>query len=134
LSAPTSGEALANERIRLEEEAAQEAERREGEQIARAQEAQRILENPLMVEAKVTLEETFMMAFRNSPPSDADGREELHRTLRLLDLFWQQLTTVLETGTLAARAVRDRAEQEMAESAEKDREPREQTRRPQPQE
>ena len=96
----------------------------EEEQLARAREAQRILENPLVVEAFITLEETFVSAWRGSDPSDAQGREELHRTLRLLDLFKGQLTAVLNTGMLAERAAADRESVAEAARVEEEWDPR----------
>ena len=47
----------------------------------------------------------------NSPASDADGREKLYLTLKLLHRGRLQLTSVVESGKLAKATLAQRARQ-----------------------
>lgn len=75
-------------------------------EAARGREADRILENPLVVEAFLTIEEFYMAKFRNSKATESDLREECHRTLYCLDQFRAQLRSIMTTGQFSEVALK----------------------------
>lgn len=72
-----------------------EQERRRGEQ------ARRLLEEPLMVEAFAAVENGLHRQWEASKDGDADARERLWLMLKLLRRVQGQLIEALETGRLA---------------------------------
>ncbi len=95
----------------------------EEEDLRRATEAKHILEHPLVLEAFELMEEHLLVQFRASKPSQADVREECHRTLALLDMFKQQLTCVLNTGRIVEGTQQMRVDKEKGNGRESAHQP-----------
>jgi hypothetical protein len=73
-------------------------------EIARGQQAQQLLENPLLVEALEAVEARYSDAWLNSTLSQAVLREEAYRMLAAVKELRTHLTRFAETGKLAAIA------------------------------
>jgi len=69
----------------------------------RAEEAKRVLENPLVQEAFANLEEVYMHALRYSPVDRSELREAARWRLEALELFRGELQHILDTGTIAVQ-------------------------------
>src|SRR3546814_10799433 len=78
------------------------ADRTESE-IHRGEQAARLLNEPLMIEAFATIEQELTEQWQNSPARDAEGREKLWLSLKLLHRVRGHLTNVLETGQIEER-------------------------------
>ena len=74
-----------------------------GEEIARADQAKQILENPLYVEALSTVREALIEHLLNTRVAEEVERDRLYITIKALDLVHQHIKSVLETGTLAEK-------------------------------
>ena len=74
----------------------------------RGEEARRLLEHPLLVEAFEVLEQEITERWSNSPARDAEGREKLWMTLKLLHRLHAQITSVAETGQIAKATIAQR--------------------------
>ena len=74
-----------------------------GEEIARADQAKQILENPLYVEALSTVREALIEHLLNTRVAEEVERDRLYITIKALDLVHQHIQSVLETGTLAEK-------------------------------
>ena len=70
-------------------------------EIARAQQAQAALDNPLIAEALLAWETEITRTWADSPLRDAEGREALRRMLEASRQFKRFLTATMETGKLA---------------------------------
>ena len=80
----------------------------EGEVLARASSAKRILEDPLVVEALATIERDVMEAFFACPTRDLEGMRILQTDLRLARQFKGILQGAIERGKLAAHELREK--------------------------
>ncbi len=76
--------------------------------LARADQAKRILDDPLVIEAFQTIEHDIMEAFYACPIRDDEGRRILQTDLRLARQFKGILQGVMERGKLAAHELRER--------------------------
>lgn len=72
------------------------------EEIARGETARQLLENPLCQEVFTHIETLWLDAIRSSKPSQKEQREDAYHVLLGLDTFKAALTTILNTGKLAA--------------------------------
>ena len=85
------------------------------EEVQRGDEARRLLEEPLLVEAFAMLRQRYIAEWESSPARDTEGREKLWLMNRLISSVENQLKQLLETGKLASiqleqkRTLRDRA-------------------------
>lgn len=77
--------------------------------IRRGQDAQRLLDDPLMVEARDTLRVRIMAAWEQSPARDVEGREALWRMLKSHDALFALLADAVTTGRFETEKVRDAA-------------------------
>jgi len=71
--------------------------------IARAKEAQSLLENPILIRALETIESTWNEAWRNTAPIDREKREAAYQMLYMLQEFRTELRNVIEHGKIAAK-------------------------------
>jgi hypothetical protein len=83
------------------------------EELQRGENARRILDDPLFIEAVETIRKEIEEQWQKSPARDTEGRERLYLAHKMLDKIEGHLQTVLASGklaqaTLAAR-VRNRA-------------------------
>lgn len=78
------------------------------QEIQRAQEAERLLAHPLLIEAFETIEKEVIEKWKQSPARDGDGREKLWLTLKLLHRVRTHLESVVSSGKLAQMKLRDR--------------------------
>ena len=76
------------------------------QQVARAHDADAILQHPLIAEALADYEATLTEAWKNSKAKEGPEREELHRMLRAHAHFREYLTQVVVTGQLIKAQVR----------------------------
>ena len=77
--------------------------RKKGEELRRADEAKRLLDNPLFKEAFKTIREELIKHLLNTRIAEELERDRLYITIKALDLVEQHIKSVLETGTLAER-------------------------------
>jgi len=78
------------------------------EEIERAKQAEHLLSHPLIKEAFQTIEHEVIERWKQSPAKDADGREKLWLTLKLLHRVRTHLESVVSSGKLAQMKLRDR--------------------------
>ena len=77
--------------------------RKKGEELRRADEAKRLLDNPLFKEAFSTIREELIKHLLNTRVAEELERDRLYITIKALDLVEQHIQSVLETGKLAER-------------------------------
>ena len=77
--------------------------RKKGEELQRADEAKRLLDNPLFQEAFKTIREELIKHLLNTRVAEELERDRLYITIKALDLVEQHIQSVLETGKLAER-------------------------------
>jgi hypothetical protein len=77
--------------------------RKKGEELRRADEAKRLLDNPLFKEAFKTIREELIKHLLNTRVNEELERDRLYITIKALDLVQQHIQSVLETGRLAER-------------------------------
>ncbi len=70
-------------------------------QAQRGEQAAKLLEHPLLVEAFDLIEQDIQSKWTNSPARDVDGRESLWTQLRLLHRLRAEIQQVAETGKVA---------------------------------
>ena len=75
--------------------------RKKGEELRRADEAKRLLDNPLFKEAFTTIREELIKHLLNTRVAEEMERDRLYITIKALDLVEQHIQSVLETGKLA---------------------------------
>jgi len=75
--------------------------RKKGEELRRAEEAKRLLDNPLFKEAFKTIREELIKHLLNTRVAEELERDRLYITIKALDLVQQHIQSVLETGKLA---------------------------------
>ena len=77
--------------------------RKKGEELRRADEAKRLLDNPLFKEAFSTIREELIKHLLNTRVAEELERDRLYITIKALDLVHQHVQSVLETGRLAEK-------------------------------
>ena len=77
--------------------------KKKGEELRRAEEAKRLLDNPLFKEAFKTIREELIKHLLNTRVAEELERDRLYITIKALDLVEQHIQSVLETGKLAER-------------------------------
>lgn len=70
-------------------------------EVRRGQEAERLLNSPILQEALTKMEEGVIQGFKQCPLRDDEGLKNLRVMLKVIDDFKHRLKTVLETGKLA---------------------------------
>ena len=75
--------------------------RKKGEELRRADDAKRLLDNPLFKEAFKTIREELIKHLLNTRVAEEMERDRLYITIKALDLVQQHIQSVLETGKLA---------------------------------
>ena len=71
------------------------------QEIQRAQEAANLVNHPLYQESFDKLDAELRDAWINSPSKDAEGRESLWLSVKLLAKVRAHLTSMIETGQMA---------------------------------
>lgn len=79
------------------------------EQARRGDEAQRLLENPLLVEAFDVIERQCIEEIKKCPVRDAEGLAKLHLMLLLNQRLRAQIEAVVSTGKIARASLLKRA-------------------------
>ena len=74
-------------------------------EIQRGQQAKRILEDPIYVEALQKVSQELDQEWINSPIRDTEGRERIYMMKKMLNVLHVQLKSVMETGKLATTQV-----------------------------
>ncbi|HVI55482.1 MAG TPA: hypothetical protein VM621_10580 [Luteibacter sp.] len=74
----------------------------------RGHQAKAILEDALYREAFDTVRSEIETQWRNSPARDAEGREKLWLSSKILDRLEQHLASVMESGKLARATIAHR--------------------------
>jgi len=74
-------------------------------EIQRGQQAKRILEDPIYVEALQKVSQELDQEWINSPIRDTEGREKIYMMKKMLNVLHVQLKSVMETGKLATKQV-----------------------------
>ena len=77
--------------------------KKKGEELRRADEAKRLLDNPLFKEAFKTIREELIKHLLNTRVAEEMERDRLYITIKALDLVEQHIQSVLETGKLAEK-------------------------------
>jgi ribosomal protein S15P/S13E len=72
-------------------------------EVQRGNDAMRILEEPLLVEAFNVIKQRYMDEWEKSPARDIEGREKLWLMLKQLENVRNHLKTAMETGKLASK-------------------------------
>ena len=76
---------------------------KKGEELRRADEAKRLLDNPLFKEAFITIRDELIKHLLNTRVAEEMERDRLYITIKALDLVEQHIQSVLETGKLAEK-------------------------------
>ena len=71
----------------------------------RGQQAKRILEDPIFVEALQKVSQELDQEWINSPIRDTEGREKIYMMKKMLGILHVQLQSVMETGKLATKQI-----------------------------
>lgn len=71
------------------------------ERVARAQEAKRLVEHPLLREAFANLKLNYFEMFSRCSPEDIHGRDNVFHAARVLSEVEQHLRVVLSEGQIA---------------------------------
>ena len=72
-------------------------------EIQRGQQAKRILEDPIFVEAIQKIRQDLELQWLNSDIKDSEQRENIFLMRRMTEVVVMQLQSVLETGKLATK-------------------------------
>lgn len=72
-----------------------------GDEIRRGQDAERLVNDPLYVEAFEKTKENLLELLLNTKISEEVERDRIYITIKSLDLIDQHIRSVLETGKLA---------------------------------
>ena len=83
----------------------------------RGRDAQRLLEDPLLIEAFDTLEQEIMRSWKTAPARDVEGREKLWMMLHLLQKARNHLESVMQSGKLAEATLAQRARRALGRGA-----------------
>ena len=73
--------------------------------IQRGQQAKRILEDPIFLEALQKVSQELDQEWINSPIRDTEGREKIYMMRKMLGVLHVQLQSVMETGKLASKQI-----------------------------
>ncbi len=87
----------------------------EATEISRGKVALRLLENTLLVEAFESVEEKYKNIWLNSRPTEVDLREHAYLLLNASKELKGYLTTLINTGKMAATTQAQRTDQEQRE-------------------
>jgi hypothetical protein len=71
----------------------------------RGQQAKRILEDEIFVEAVQKVSAELDLEWINSPIRDTEGREKIYMMRKMLNVLLVQLQSVMETGKLASKQI-----------------------------
>ena len=71
----------------------------------RGQQAKRILEDPIYIEALQKVSQELDQEWINSPIRDTEGRERIYMMKKMLNVLHVQIQSVMETGKLASKQV-----------------------------
>jgi hypothetical protein len=71
----------------------------------RGQQAKRILEDPIFVEAIQKVSQELDQEWINSPIRDTEGREKIYMMKKMLGILHVQIKSVMDTGKLASKQV-----------------------------
>jgi len=71
----------------------------------RGQQAKRILEDPIYIEALQKVSQELDQEWINSPIRDTEGREKIYMMRKMLGVLHVQLQSVMETGKLATKQI-----------------------------
>jgi len=71
------------------------------DEIRRGDQADLLLQNPLLVEAFQSIEQELTESWIQSPQRDVEGREKIHLSMCLLRKLRAQIQEVAETGKIA---------------------------------
>ncbi|OMG85400.1 hypothetical protein [Achromobacter xylosoxidans] len=82
--------------------------------LARAERARLILEDPLVVEALADIRAELLAAWQASPARDTEGREHLFRFFKVAEKFELALKIHMETGALVSAHLRAEEERKSA--------------------
>ena len=74
-------------------------------EIQRGQQAKRILEDPIYVEAIQKVSQELDQEWINSPIRDTEGREKIYMMKKMLGILHVQIKSVMDTGKLASKQV-----------------------------
>lgn len=81
------------------------------QKVQRAEEARQLLANPILSEAFTVIREEVLDQWKSSKEHEAEGREKLWTTLKLLDRLQSQITQVVQTGKVAQASLLQRAKE-----------------------
>ncbi|SOY79937.1 conserved hypothetical protein [Cupriavidus taiwanensis] len=85
---------------------------RTASEIARAERAKLILEDPMVVAALHDMREHIRNAWEQSPARDKEGREELFRYMKVIGNFESAFRTHIGTGEIAAHQLKTEEERQ----------------------
>ena len=71
----------------------------------RGQQAKRILEDPIYIEALQKVSQELDQEWINSPIRDTEGRERIYMMKKMLNVLHVQIKSVMDTGKLASKQV-----------------------------
>ena len=74
-------------------------------EIQRGQQAKRILEDEIFVEAIQKVSAELDQEWINSPIRDTEGREKIYMMKKMLNVLLVQIKSVMETGKLASKQI-----------------------------
>ena len=77
------------------------------EDSLRAQRAQQLMDDELMVEAFASLETEYIAFWKKTPVRDTDARERLWQQIRNLDLLKGHFEKIISNGKLAQKQLDD---------------------------
>jgi hypothetical protein len=77
--------------------------KKKGEELRRADNAKRLLDDPLFKESFKTIREELIKHLLNTRVAEEVERDRLYITIKALDLVEQHIQSVFETGKLAKK-------------------------------
>lgn len=83
------------------------------EAIQDGQEAERLLQHPLLTQAFELIEQDIQKQWLNSPARDVEGREKLHLMVKMLHRLKFQLQSVVENGKIMQKTLEQSRATEM---------------------
>jgi|TARA_X000000950_G_C13736246_1_gene586476 hypothetical protein len=70
------------------------------EELKKSEQAKKILEDPIFIEANDKLKKELMDEIVNSPIRDTEAREKLYFMIKMHESVLNQLKSIMETGKL----------------------------------